>query len=332
MVTFINGGNTLAGELAINSLAILQSAFITEGWAISNIASNSFTINKNNMYYDFSLIESPNLFAIDTLASYTKAYSQEESKITVIFDNWLNIQGHDNNGNYSFDTYNLAIDSDSRLFAAISETNFAVCIGSLSLSFAWDCIYGGMLDDAQDSDAWGIGFADCRLRCHQIYKAIATGEFWHMQGSVFNTISSFASNNIKSQISFDRLSQNNKVYNAPVAGLQDYFTTFCTTFANGAILDFNQVSANLRYNSAYGSLNKLDDCAILMPAFYLEGTVFGAYGSTNLSNESPTLYYRGTLPFIYSGGLSLLQGFILAKDNSRYISTGKYFKLCMQCQ
>ena len=333
MVTFINGNAQTLGANAQDCIVLLQSAFSQEGWQISNNTSVSFTISNGPMYYDFAITQSPSHFNIDTTASYTKAYSQQEiNKFTQTIPDWLNIIGHDNIGNYSFNRYNLGIDgSQSRLFAAISSNNFAICIGSLAKPAIWDAIYGGMLDDAQDADAWGIGYADCRLRVHQIYKARATNELWHMIGSDFHTISSSQANNAKTNLQYDRLSQGNRTYNAPNAGLLDYFTTFTESFGNTAILDLNYLTANLRYTCVYGARNVIDDCAILMPAFYLEGTGFNTYGSATLTDESPLLYYRGTLPFIYSGGLSLLQGVVLERANAqKFISTGQYFKLCMR--
>lgn len=335
MVTFLNGGNRLLGESASNAIILLKSAFSTEGWQISNEGTDSFTANNGIMHFDFSIKQNIERVLPDSGASFTRAFKdQEEPKYDLTGSDWLNIVGHDGQNNYSKPYYNLSIlDEQSRLFAAIGPISFAICIGNLASEFAWDCVYGGMLDDAQDADAWGVGYADCRLRLHQIYRAKYDNSYWHMQGSVFSTISANESNNSAINNATDVFSSGNNAYNAPIAGLLDYFSTFSEQFLNSGsigILDSSQDIGNIRYGCVYGAIH---DCAILMPAFYLEGTAFANYGSAGTSGNSPLLYYRGTLPFLYSGGLSLLAGLIVERQNGqKFISTGNYFKLCMLCQ
>jgi len=336
MVTFINGGTQLTGALANDAISLMSISLANEGWTIASLTSTSFTASNGIMHFDFEYQSSGLVsYAIDATAPTTKLYEQDLAKAST-FTNWLNITAHDGLGNFSNLYYNLAIDTElSRLYAAISPNNFAICIGSLGDRYAWDGLYCGMLDEAYDADSWGIGFTDCRLRLHQIYKSAHDNALWDMVGSRFDTISSSASSNLGSNLSADRLSFGNRTYNAPIHGLLDYFTTFSEQYANNIVTGILETSTyepeNLRANCIYGSINAIDDCAVVMPAFYLEGRAnTSSYGSSTTLALAPQLYYRGNLPFTYSGGLSYPNGLILQKDDTYYISTGLYCKLIMR--
>jgi hypothetical protein len=345
MVTFINGGITLSGETTENILVKIQNALTGENWILFSITSTSFNASPvSNLAIIFT-------FSIQTTGQVNYDYSlvgpntgelflQEVSRESYFNQaNWLNIRANDGLSNFSREIYNLLFLETSKFWMAVDEERFSLTIGEPNLPFLWDCVYGGYLQervDSSDNNDWGIGFADCRSRSHEIYRAKHDNSLWSVIGSRFYTISSVSATNLTL---LNRLDDFNSLstYCPPIHGLLDYFTTFsCTVdgFVESGSISTISNAENLWANSFYGRPNEgFYDCSVLMPAFYLEGRAnASSYGSASATSVSPQLYYRGNLPYIFSGGLSLPSGFILVdeKTDFSYISTGNYLKLIMR--
>lgn len=345
MPTFINGGINLTGETVDNLLVKIQNAFLAEGWILSSITSTSFNANpatnlairfvfsiqtSSPENYDYSLV------GLTTSPLYQQEYSRESYFGQA---SWLNIRANDGLINFSRQIYNLLFISTSRLWMAVDTERFSLTIGEPTLPFLWDCVYGGYFQDRvdiSDNNAWGIGFADCRSRCHEVYRARHDNALWSVIGQRFFTISSISATNLTLPNQLDDF-RNVSNYSPATHGLFDYFTTYSFTAdsatTSGSIAVITNPE-NVWANSFYGRPNEgFYDCSVLMPAFYLEGrTNPSNYGSASATSVSPQLYYRGNLPYIYSGGLSLSSGVILIDEKTgySYISTGNYLKLVMR--
>lgn len=342
----------LSGETTDGLIAKLAGAFASEGWAILAQTSTSLTISGSASKSFIFTVQSPpvvptNYSIINVPTQATAWYAEEAGRLAgFIGGQWLNILATDGSAN-SRNFYNLLISKQglSRFWLACDGESFALTIGDISRNGeAWGCVYGGQLHDLlvpSDSTAWGIGFADCRLRLHEIYKAAHDASTWDFIGKRFPTISLTDATNIASPLVADNLGLPG--HKAPMHGLLDFFTTYSevtTTLNNTSgqqtLLpggNLTPQSDNLMAMAIYGRANLVTNCAIMMPAFYLEGRAnINSYGSPTNTSLAPQLYYRGNLPFVFSGGLAFPPGYIFSDSATgrKFIATGGICKLAMR--
>jgi hypothetical protein len=270
-------------------------------------------------------------------STYENRHSSEDSVYRAEGTQVLSIRASDG-ANQSRDIYHLSIPDEyfARLWAVIDSERFCLTIGNLGLFISWNSVYGGMLMDAYDNESWGIGYGDFRLRLHEIYRAAHDNALWDVVGRRFRTLSITDSVNLTNLTTADNI-YDNQFHQCPNHGLTDYFTTYlenaASTGSEATVIPESLSAPGQGIRSFYpqGANNPLTNCAILMPAFYLEGRANSSnYGSANATALGPQLYYRGNLPYLWCGGAYLPAGTLFEYENQVFIKAGWTGKLMMR--
>ena len=309
-------------------LQIIRNRLLRANWTIGNITDSSFdATNSQGATYLFKDLAQPirvwELPEKGMIGFYEQTAKHNEFCRS---NNCINVKI----GNCR-DAYNLPFSiSQSRLFINADSNSFAITIGNIE-DDEWNCIYGGAYHNPLDSSVSIIGMADCRLNMHEVSYAAHDNKPWDCVASRFDVSRGSIGYSATRQYESDNFLSAD--YVAPIHGLCDYFTTYSFSPQTTSSLAKNNIYKQDKYNMWYKfPYVGITDCAYMLPAFYLEGRANENDYAVS-GNLSPQLYYRGDLPFLYTGGNSYPAGIIFEDQQGiRYLSTGNIGRLSMRLE
>lgn len=202
--------------------------------------------------------------------------------------------------------------AENRLWAAITESHIAICIGNNN-GVSYNGLHGGFcdrVDSVNDSTAWYVGTTSIHPNEHNVAGTYVNNVKWFPIGTDFWR--------------FGEIHPGTMV--GSYAGTVDRYTSGFGT-SSGTNTELTNSNQNTYYQYQKGCLNRGTSIPVLGDFYLPEGrqNVTGFQMKTGSSLFQFKMIFRGVIPNLVIGMGSLEGGIQITDDSKRYLSTGEVY-------